>query len=863
MIEFPECQFRHSTEHGHRWRCTCSNLAIPRTFVTPADCQVCPVANGLLNSERAIPPVQASTSSLPGGFVSRWNTKQALSETSATQSNHSQIPTFVASGRNNQRDRQHQSEVISPVSIEVVANWPKHLIYHLYPARGSVWRENINELRMRIALFNGNRIISVAFDGTTESRDVVLAELAELDADVRCVENNRRRGESVSFVPAIQETLTRPGVTFYAHAKGVSHRDSSVVFGIWARRMYSLLDRFGEVSERLARVAFCGLVRATGQPIAEGLHQWHYPGSFYWFRNDVVVQRGLLLIDRHDRFLPEQFPSHIARFTESAALYPEVLHGNPYLAETWQQLGNLSRPLPDPRFGETLSFARSELLDPHATRPPSTSTECLGQPWPQLELTRLSPPRPRSTDTPILNRVNWLRTPTRNLIYHLWPNRTSNNWRWNVEQLKRRLCLFNGVRAIGVATGPDTATLAEVQAEFGEVRIDHWIEVGNERLIGEPGHVLSHSGSARLLGEGLTFQNLLKVLPRGPEQVTFYAHGKGCRYADNGATTTHPCQAFPKDFSQHARRWGEMMYRICLDHWSEVYRALQHQPMAGGFKRYDDFDLPGNWHWHYSGTFFWFRNEDVFAAPQWQHLHPNMYGQVEAWPAGLFKAAEVACLFGDAAGNLYHVDELQKHELALRDWPDDERRIQGVQSDREYYEVESEYRGHKWDDMLGVNRITATLLRDMGCQRVLDVGSGLGGFLLSCQQLGIDATGFDASRFQRDFAVTKGVDPDRYRIARVADYKVEHPVDAIYCCEVFEHCTDAELEPLAKQFAANCRWFYFTSTPNYHDGDDVNGHINVKSREQWISFFSKYGLTFERDDASIVPWGMIYRGKLH
>lgn len=833
MIPLSDCHFRRSTSEQHRWKCTCSTLLIPRTVVTRSDCQVCPVANGMLlgvpSAEFLIDSASSST-------------------------------TRVGTADSKLMGGQSSPTSIATVGSEVIANWPRHLIYHLYPIRGSVWRENVEQLRRRIGLLNGRRIVSIVLDETTEPRDILETELADLGAEIRYFANNTRIGEAVSLLSALAETIELPGVTFYAHAKGVSHTDASVVFGIWAKRMYSLLDRFADVTNLLSTRAFCGLVRSTGQPTAEGKYQWHYPGSFYWFRNDVVAGREF---ERQpsDRFYAERFPSNIAKFTESAALDSDLLHGNPYLSETWRQFDRCTQRSPGPDSLSAFLNFRPFAFSHSAAGPPSTNDSPINGPWLKIDSTTALIPRPKCTDPPILKPAKWSHTPTRHLIFHLWPSLKSSNWRWNVEQLKRRIELFNGLRSIGVATGPETASLHEVQNAFGNVRIDHWIEVANEPLTGEPGQVLAQTRHSSLVGEGLTFQSLLNTLPTGPEHVTFYGHGKGCRYADRGATTTHSHPGFPKDFFSHSRRWGEMMYRICLDHWSEVHAALRQQPMAGGFKRYDDFNLPDNWHWHYSGTFFWFRNEDVFARPQWRHLHPQMYGQVEAWPAGLFQAAEVACLFGDAAGDLYHVDEVEKHEKGLRHWPADERRIEGVQSDREYYEVESEYRGHKWAEMLGVNRISATLLRDMGCHTILDVGSGLGAFLLSCQELGLQATGFDASRFQRDFALTKGVDAESYRVARVADYQIERPVDAIYCCEVFEHCTDEELAPLASQFAANCRWLYFTSTPHYHEGDDVNGHINVKSRDQWITFFSQYGLTFDRDDTSIVPWGTIFRSQ--
>lgn len=266
---------------------------------------------------------------------------------------------------------------------------------------------------------------------------------------------------------------------------------------------------------------------------------------------------------------------------------------------------------------------------------------------------RITPLRPLPTDPPTPRPAKFTREPTRHLIYHIWPHNRSGNWRWNIGELLRRIDLFDGVRSIGVVTDQETATLADVQSAFGSTRIDHWFESPNQPLIGEPGNVMSDDGASALLGEGLSFLPLLHTLPRGDNDVTFYGHARGARYTEgDGHIERH-------------RRWSRMLYRTNLDNWPTVREALRSFPMAGSFKRYEDFKLTRNFHWHYSGTFFWFRNSDVFASTDWPRLHPAMYGQVEAWPAGMFRSSEVACLFGDGAKHLYVETELQKWEAML------------------------------------------------------------------------------------------------------------------------------------------------------------------------------------------------------
>lgn len=446
-------------------------------------------------------------------------------------------------------------------------------------------------------------------------------------------------------------------------------------------------------------------------------------------------------------------------------------------------------------------------------------------------------PRPTVNDVPVHSPIVWRGEPTKHLIYHIWPNNKSNNWRWNVDQLIKRIALFDGVRSIGVVTGPDAANLAEVQAKFNGIRIDHWFEAPNQPLVGEPGNVMSDDGASALLGEGLTFLTLLHTLPRDKDNITFYGHARGSRYIEGDAY-----------FELH-RRWTQLLYKYCLDDPESVLYALKKQPMAGCFKRYGDFDLPRNWHWHYSGTFFWFRNADVFAHQSWTRLHPAMYGQVEAWPAGMFPASHTACLFGDDVDSLYEESEIVKWEIPQN----------GV-SDKSFFdqEVERGFTTTLWPTMLNIHRVAAQTIKSLGCQSVFEIGSGLGAFLLGCQQEQLTHMGMDRNIYEREFAISKGVSSENYIIGDIKTFKFDRYYDCVNCVEVFEHLSDEELQPICQQLAASCNFFYFTSTPYADSSDKEWGHINIKSKNQWVEFFNSFGLSLFRDDKTIVDWGLIF-----
>lgn len=217
--------------------------------------------------------------------------------------------------------------------------------------------------------------------------------------------------------------------------------------------------------------------------------------------------------------------------------------------------------------------------------------------------------------------------PVRNFLMHIWPTKNSDSWKWNCDQVLKRQSLFNGKRVIGIAVGENTES-AETVKKYMSSFTDDFIVVNNIPRI----------------REGATFIDLLKkVNSLGDNDFTFYCHAKGVRHGSafesNGSTL---------------RRWTETMYIKCLDDWNSVSKSLEKKAMTGCFKRYGNFKTPGNNRWHYSGSFYWFRNKDVFTR-NWPKID-NMFFAVESWPGRMFTAEETDCLFLDNCGDLYKMD---------------------------------------------------------------------------------------------------------------------------------------------------------------------------------------------------------------
>ena len=182
----------------------------------------------------------------------------------------------------------------------------RHLIYHLLPVAGNgVWQRNVDELWKRWNRFDGRKLIAVAWgddfrrgDGHGE-RDATwtLDSLAKVraalphDAEVFSVPNNPKLREVASWpllVNEIANTAADEDVVLYAHAKGVTR---SAPPDQWTTWLYELaLDYPERVEALLAKHPVVGSFRKDG-PAFGGKAQWHYSGTFFWFRAGDMKRR--------------------------------------------------------------------------------------------------------------------------------------------------------------------------------------------------------------------------------------------------------------------------------------------------------------------------------------------------------------------------------------------------------------------------------------------------------------------------------------------------------------------------------------------------------------------------------------------
>lgn len=222
---------------------------------------------------------------------------------------------------------------------------------------------------------------------------------------------------------------------------------------------------------------------------------------------------------------------------------------------------------------------------------------------------------------------------TRHLIYHVYPVSGNGAWQWNVDEICRRLDLFNGKIIVAVATDPPEGRGSD---PMGADNNRHFapcdtIDTVIARFSG------LHAGRVEFvpvvndpqLREVKPLEDLLSRIPTDPGHACLYAQAKG---------VTRPT-------GHVSRRWTAALYETLLDYWPLVERTLRTYPVAGSFLKEGRGwpDRESLSPWHYSGSWFWFRCESLFAK-DWRRIE-QWWGGVETYPSVHFPLAEAGCVF--------------------------------------------------------------------------------------------------------------------------------------------------------------------------------------------------------------------------
>jgi predicted O-methyltransferase YrrM len=219
----------------------------------------------------------------------------------------------------------------------------RNLLYHVWPVRGETWRWNIRQLRSRIDLFNGRRIVGIVHDGRSEHPDEVRRMLDGCGCEF-IVAPNGPAGEGMTFPAMLEQvrSVDPDEVTFYAHAKGVKYEpEIPPPVRRWAETQYRVaLDDWPSVRSQLERCAMTGSFKMLGRFRAHRyLGDWHYSGTFFWLRHAFVFARDLGMPGVFYGCV-EAWPGVHFRSEETGCLFMDALRQLPYHEEFWAASGN-------------------------------------------------------------------------------------------------------------------------------------------------------------------------------------------------------------------------------------------------------------------------------------------------------------------------------------------------------------------------------------------------------------------------------------------------------------------------------------------------------------------------------------------
>lgn len=220
-----------------------------------------------------------------------------------------------------------------------------------------------------------------------------------------------------------------------------------------------------------------------------------------------------------------------------------------------------------------------------------------------------------------------------NLLYHITP--IKNKYQWNLNEILKREAVFeNGKMVFAVSQDVGLDSVEHVKKYLPEE------ERGKVEIFTVENHPVYR--------ETVSLAPLLDRVRTDKDSYTFYAHTKGITRGNNPAI----------------KLWTTAMYQWNLDNMSLVYSMLQKYPVAGCFKRINKKcpDAPKIFKltdWHYSGTFFWFRNDRLFSKYNWRAVSKDRYG-TETYLAKFFKTEEAGVLLGDDCPSLYKLNNVRK-----------------------------------------------------------------------------------------------------------------------------------------------------------------------------------------------------------
>lgn len=214
----------------------------------------------------------------------------------------------------------------------------RNLIYNVYPnPTNPSWGSNLHQLRTRLHLFNGQRVIAIAT--APELIDPVkITAILGPDAKYFTFPNDPLLRETASFSKLLHAVNnSNPNqATFYAHTQGTApyHQHDPqrrLAKRYWRNRMYhELLDDWPRIAAHLRTYPTVGTFKVDYAKLPPAVAKsptgiiwppWHFAGSFYWFRNDCTFRNPEWSSIPNDPYASEMWPGRLFHTQQAASVY--------------------------------------------------------------------------------------------------------------------------------------------------------------------------------------------------------------------------------------------------------------------------------------------------------------------------------------------------------------------------------------------------------------------------------------------------------------------------------------------------------------------------------------------------------------
>jgi 2-polyprenyl-3-methyl-5-hydroxy-6-metoxy-1,4-benzoquinol methylase len=151
---------------------------------------------------------------------------------------------------------------------------------------------------------------------------------------------------------------------------------------------------------------------------------------------------------------------------------------------------------------------------------------------------------------------------------------------------------------------------------------------------------------------------------------------------------------------------------------------------------------------------------------------------------------------------------------------------------------------HKNPKFKKLTDLTAKQLLPYKDMSFIDYGAGTGCYSLSLHEHGFDVKAMDVFKSHRDYM--KKELPELKVIARPVK------ADFMLFIEVAEHMTDEEIEKALDTIQP--KMILFSSTSEKTVNDEMWGHVNIKTQDEWVNFWFEHGYRVEAEFIRPTKW---------